>query len=288
MNRADIAIVGAGPAGISAALNAKIRNKSVILFGNGDLSRKVELSKLISNYPGLPEISGKELNEKFKAHLNKTGVGITDEKITGIYKRGGRFILLADLKEFEADCVILATGAESLKPVEGEREFLGRGVSFCATCDGNLFKGKTIAVSCDCPEEEAEAVYLSEIAQRVYYFPSFKSSLERENIIKPDSGIKAVCGQNRVEEIKLKNGDKIKVDGVFFLKQSAAADILLSKLETENGRIIVDREMKTNIDGCFAAGDCTGAPYQIAKAVGEGNIALHSALAYLSKIGKNQ
>lgn len=288
MSKADIAIIGDGPAGISAAINAKIRGKSFFLFGSGDLSGKVNSSNLIQNYPGLPEISGAELNEMFKTHLDKMGIAVTKEKITGIYGGGGHFTLLANLKEFEASCVIIATGAETTKPVKGEREFVGKGVSYCATCDGNLFKGKTIAVFCDSPEEEAEAVFLSEIAKRVYYFSSFASKLERDNIIKPDSGIEAVCGKSRVEEIELKNGDKIKVDGIFFLKRSAAADILFGKLKTENGKITVDREMKTNIDGCFAAGDCTGAPYQITKAVGEGNTALHSAISYLAKSKKIQ
>ncbi|MBQ7549344.1 MAG: FAD-dependent oxidoreductase, partial [Clostridia bacterium] len=95
--------------------------------------------------------------------------------------------------------------------------------------------------------------------------------------------IAAVTGTDKVDGIELKNGDRIEVDGVFFIKQAVAADVLLSGLETENGVIAVDRQMRTNIDGCFAAGDCTGAPYQIAKAVGEGNVALHSALSYLAK-----
>ena len=284
MSRVDIAIIGAGPAGISAAINAKIRNKSFILFGSDSLSLKVDISKQIDNYIGFPCTSGKELNEKFKAHMQNLDISVTNEQITGIYNKGDYFILLADLKQFEASSVIIATGAETAKPIEGEREFLGRGVSYCATCDGNLFKGKTIAVFCDSPEEEAEAIYLSEIAGKVYYCPNFKSGLERENIIKLDSKIKAVLGDSLVREIELKNGEKIKIDGIFFIKQSVAADILLRKLKTENGSIVVDRNMKTSVDGCFAAGDCTGAPYQLAKAVGEGNIALHSAISYLAKM----
>ncbi len=287
MNRVDIAIIGAGPAGISAAINAKIRNKSFLLFGSNSLSHKVDISQEINNYVGFPTISGKALNETFRAHLEEMDIAVTDETITGIYNMGDYFTLLADQKGFEAKAVIIATGAETVQPIEGERGLLGRGVSYCATCDGNLYKGKTIAVFCDIPEMEEEAVYLSEIADKVYYYPNFKSELERENIIRLDSRIQAIQGESRVEHIKLKNGEKLGVDGVFFLKQAVAADILLYGLETKNGKIVVDRMMKTNIKGCFAAGDCTGTPYQIAKAVGEGNVALHSAVSYLAEIGEN-
>lgn len=284
MNRMDIAIIGSGPAGISAAVNARIRNKNFLLFGNENLSRKVEISKEINNYIGFPQIGGEELKEKFKIHLNSMGIAVTNENVSGIYNMGNYFAIVADQKQYQAKCVIIATGSETVKPIAGERELLGKGVSYCATCDGNLYRGKTIAVFCDTPEMENEVKFLSEIAGNVYYFPNFKSSFEKENIVKSDSKIICVNGEKRVESIGLKNGEKISVDGVFFLKQSVAADILLRGLETENGKIIVDRNMKTNIKGCFAAGDCTGAPYQISKAAGEGNIALHSAVSYLAEI----
>ena len=97
------------------------------------------------------------------------------------------------------------------------------------------------------------------------------------------SKITEIIGESKVEAVTLKDGRRIEVDGVFFLKQAVSADVLLFGLKTENGSISVNRKMQTNIDGCFAAGDCTGTPYQIAKAVGEGNIAAHSAFEYLAK-----
>ena len=141
----DIAIIGTGPAGISAAINARIRNKSFILFGNADLSAKIERSHTISNYPALPEISGSELNRKFAAHLEQMDIEITCERITGVYNIGKYFMLLAGQKEYKADAVILATGAQTVNEIKGERELLGKGVSYCATCDGNFYKGKTIS-----------------------------------------------------------------------------------------------------------------------------------------------
>ncbi len=278
----DIAIIGSGPAGISAAINCKIRNKSFVLFGHKELSHKVEMSEKINNYPGLPNITGEELNAKMREHLDSLGIEITQERITGIYKTKDKFTLLANQKMFEARAVILCLGAETVKPLPNERELLGRGVSYCATCDGMLYKDKKIAVFCDNADSEEEIEYLSELASEVYYSHKFDSKINKENVTHLESNIKAIIGENRVSGIELADGTKIDVDGVFFIKQAVSADVLLNKLEVDRGSIVVDRNMQTSVDGCFAAGDCTGTPYQIAKAVGEGNVAAHSAVKGLS------
>lgn len=280
----DIAIIGSGPAGISAAINCKIRNKSFVLFGQNELSHKVEISEKINNYPGLPNITGEELNEKMREHLNSMEIEITDERITGIYKMKDKFTLLADRKMFEARAVILCLGAETVKPLPNERELLGRGVSYCATCDGMFYKDKKIAVFCDNAESEEEVEYLSELASEVYYSQRFESKIDKANVTHLKSRITAVIGDGKVSGIELADGTKLDVDGVFFIKQAVAADVLLNKLEVEQGSIVVDRNMQTSIDGCFAAGDCTGTPYQIAKAVGEGNVAAHSAMKWLNNV----
>ena len=279
----DVAIIGSGPAGISSAINCKIRNKSIVLFGQNELSHKVEISEKINNYPGLPNISGKELNAKMREHLDSMGIEITEERITGIYNMKGKFTLLANRKMFEARSVILCLGAETIKPLPNERELLGRGVSYCATCDGMLYKDKKIAVFCDNADGEEEVEYLSDLASEVYYSHKFTSKTDKANITHLKSRITAVIGDGKVSGIELADGSKLDVDGVFFIKQAVSADVLLNKLEVQNGSIVVDKNMKTSIDGCFAAGDCTGTPYQIAKAVGEGNIAAHSAVKYLSE-----
>lgn len=279
----DVAIIGSGPAGISAAINCKIRNKSIVLFGQNELSHKVEISKKINNYPGLPNISGKELNAKMREHLDSMGIEITEERITGIYNMKGKFTLLANRKMFEASSVILCLGAETIKPLPNERELLGRGVSYCATCDGMLYKDKKIAVFCDNADGEEEVEYLSDLASEVYYSHKFTSKIDKANVTHLKSRITAVIGDGKVQGIELADGTRIDIDGVFFIKQAVSADVLLNKLEVQNGSIVVDKNMKTSIDGCFAAGDCTGTPYQIAKAVGEGNIASHSAVKYLSE-----
>lgn len=282
-NMYDIAIVGSGPAGISAAVNAKIRNKSVIVFGNDELSHKVEISRQINNYIGFANVTGTELNNAFRKHLKDLEIEITPKRITGVYKMKDKFTLLANRESFEAKCVILALGSETVKPITNERELLGRGVSYCATCDGMFYKGRSIAVFCDNENMLNEVEYLSQIAKKVYLFAPFDVKTSVENVEILPSKITEIIGESKVEAVTLKNGRRIEVDGVFFLKQAVSADVLLFGLKTENGSISVNRKMQTNIDGCFAAGDCTGTPYQIAKAVGEGNIAAHSAFEYLSK-----
>lgn len=282
----DVAIIGSGPAGISSAINCKIRNKSIVLFGQNELSHKVEISEKINNYPGLPNISGKELNAKMREHLDSMGIEITEERITGIYNMKDKFTLLANRKMFEARSVILCLGAETIKPLPNERELLGRGVSYCATCDGMLYKDKKIAVFCDNADGEEEVEYLSDLASEVYYSHKFTSKIDKANVTHLKSRITAVIGDGKVSGIELADGTNLDVDGVFFIKQAVSADVLLNKLEVQNGSIVVDKNMKTSIDGCFAAGDCTGTPYQIAKAVGEGNIAAHNAVKYLSELDK--
>ena len=289
MERVDIAIIGTGPAGISAAINARIRHKSFLLFGPQTLSDKIRRAERIDNCPGLPAITGPELNTALLSHLQEMDIPITEKRITGVYPMGGYFYILADQEEFEASCVILATGVEATKPVPGERELLGRGVSYCATCDGNLYRGKTIAVVCDCEEMEEEALYLANLAEKVYYDPRFRNpSLTAPNVEYLTSPIREVVGQRRVDSARCRDGRALELSGVFFLKQSVSPAVLLPGLQTENGHVLVDRTMTTNVSGCFACGDCTGSPFQIATALGEGNIAAHSAFAYLAKIGKKE
>ncbi len=283
-NIVDIAIIGSGPAGISAALNAQIRHKSFYLFGSGSLSDKVQRSECISNYPALFDISGADLNRRLKEHLEKAEIPVTEKRITGIYNMGDYFALLSDQEEFDAKTVILATGVEAARPIKRERELLGRGVSYCATCDGNLYKGKTIAVVCDNAPMEEEVEYLASLAKKVYYRPTFKESkFSAENVELINSPVTEILGENRVSGVLCRDGSSISLDGVFFLKQSVSPAVLLQGLAVEDGNVAVNRNMATNIKGCFAAGDCTGTPYQITKALGEGNIAAHSAFKYLAE-----
>lgn len=171
----DIAIIGTGPAGVSAAITATIRNKKIILFGSWELSDKIRKAHLIQNYPGLPECSGEDLSNAFAAHLEKMGIEITEEKINVVYPMGETFALQTMKNEMhQARSVILASGMVQGKLLPGEEELVGRGVSYCATCDAPLYRGRSVAVIGYSPEAEEEVNFLSEVASEVLYFPVYR------------------------------------------------------------------------------------------------------------------
>ena len=182
---------------------------------------------------------------------------------------------------FEATTIILATGVESVKPILGELELLGAGVSYCATCDGMLYRGKKIAVVSTSAEYEHEVTYLANLAEKVYFIPLYRDvTLEGRNIEILRKMPREVLGNARVEMLRFDDME-LSLDGVFFLKAAISPSALVMGLETENGHVVVDRQCATNLPGFFAAGDCTGRPYQYVKAAGEGNVAAHSVVRYL-------
>lgn len=279
----DAAIIGTGPAGISAALTLKALNKNIIVFGSTQLSEKIRKAESIRNYPGLPSVSGREMMEAFARQLRQMQIDITEKTVTGVYHMGQYYGILCNQDIFEAKTVILATGVESVKPIAGELEFLGRGVSYCATCDGFLYQGKTIGVVCTSAEYEQEIEYLADLAEKVYLFPVYRGcKVSRDNVqILP--GMPAVVeGERKVRCLRNSQG-QWEVDGVFFLKSAASPSALVTGLASEGGHVTVDRSCRTNLPGCFAAGDCTGRPYQYVKAAGEGNVAAHAAAQYLAE-----
>lgn len=282
MKRYDIAIVGSGPAGLSAAINAKIRNKDIIVFGYKDFSSKLVKAPKVNNYLGFHDISGKELKDKFEEHINALGIEITFERINNIYAMGDYFALMVNETMYEAKAVILATGIEYTKPMKGEEEFLGRGVGYCATCDAPLYKNRVVTVIGYNKESEEEANYVSELASKLYYIPMYQGEYKlKDNIEIIKDKPKEIVGEDRVTKLILNSNEEIATEGIFVLKDSISPAQLVPGLNMENGHIAVDRTMKTNIEGCYAAGDCIGRPYQYIKAAGEGLIAALSAVSYL-------
>ena len=284
MERYDIAIVGSGPAGLSAALNAKIRNKKFIIFGNKELSYKLSKAPKINNYLGFYGVTGAQVRDKFLEHIDNMGIEITEERVNNIYAMGDYFALMVNEKMYEATTVILATGMEYTKPIKGEEQLLGKGVGYCATCDAPLYRGKTVTIIGYNKEAEEEADFVSEVAEKDYYIPMYKDAVKvNENIEIVAKKPLEIVGEEKVSSIKTDDGE-LETDGVFVLKDSISPGQLVPGLEVEDGHIKVDREMKCNIPGCFAAGDCVGKPYQYIKSAGEGNIAALSAVKYIDTL----
>lgn len=288
--RYDIAIVGTGPAGLSAAINAKIRNKNIIVFGNENLSNKLTKAPSIDNYLGFYDISGVDLKDKFLEHVKSLDIEICEKRINNIYSMGDYFSLMSGDSMYEATTVILATGVEYGKPIKGEEEFLGKGVGYCATCDAPLYRDKKVAIIGYNKESEEEANFLSEIASKTYFIPMYKNeSLMRGNH-ELDTSIEVINdrpiqiqGETLVNKVSFKEKD-IDVDGVFVIKDSASLKSLVPGLYTDGPHVIVDINMKTNIEGCFACGDCAGKPYSYIKSAGQGQIAALNAVSYLDKL----
>lgn len=281
MERYDIAIIGTGPAGLSAAITAKIRNKKILLIGNPNFSDKVQKAHQIQNYLGLPAISGKDLAKAFENHINSMDITITDGKVNAVYPMGSYFGLQVSQDIYEAETVIVATGIVTGKAFKGENELLGRGVSYCATCDAPLYRNKTVAVVGYSPKEELEAEFLAEVCEKVLYIPMYKEETKlSDKVTIIDEKPTAVIGENKVKSLQTEKNN-YEVDGIFILRDSIPPSQLVSGLEIKDNHIVVNSQMETNIKGCFACGDIVGRPYQYIKAAGQGNIAGLSAVAYL-------
>ncbi|MDU1413356.1 MAG: NAD(P)/FAD-dependent oxidoreductase [Clostridium sp.] len=284
--RYDIAIIGSGPAGISAALNAKIRNKNFILFGNDELSNKLVRAHEINNYLGLYGKSGKEVAKEFRKHLDAMDIKVTEERINNIYSMGDYFALMVNDKMYEATSIILATGIQYGKPFPGEEALLGKGVGYCATCDAPLYKGRVVTIIAYSKKEEEEANFIATLASMVYYIPMYKEQVEVDSSIEVINDTPmSIEGTDKVEKLILKNGEII-TDGLFILRDSISPGQLVPGLKIVDNHVEVNRLMETNLKGCFAAGDIVGKPYQYIKSAGEGNIAALSAVSYVDSLKK--
>ena len=283
MNRYDIAIVGSGPGGLEAAITAKIRNKDIILFGNKELSLKITKAAEIKNYLGFPDITGENLARAYNEHLQKMDININYSRINTVYAMGDYFALQSADEMFEAKSVIISTGVVTGKTVPGENENLGSGVSYCATCDAALYKGKEAIVVGYSSKEEEEVIFLAEKAKKVTYLALYKNvPFLADNIEVVEGCLPREIIKNEDRLTLVTNKGSYTADGVFFLRDAISPEKLVPGLLIEEGHITVDRSMRTNIEGVFACGDITGKPYQYMKAAGEGNVAALSAVSYLA------
>lgn len=279
----DIAVIGGGPAGLSAAVQARVRNKSVLVISGDGRDNPLYKTPRIENYLGFPQVSGQELLEQFRAHANEMGTARKEGRVLNIMPMGDTFYLSIGSEMEQARAIVLAPGVVWANKYPGEAEYLGRGVSYCATCDGMLYRGKEVVVVGKAADAPQEANYLQELGCKVTYV-----SDKAPNGLRPDIPfVKApkveITGGAKVEALRA-GSTTIPCEGVFILRPSVAPADLLPGLALEDGYIQVDRNMATNLPGVFAAGDCTGLPLQVSKAVGEGLVAGLRAAEYVDHL----
>jgi len=299
----DVIIVGAGPAGLTAAIYASRRNMKTLVLGKG-LSDQVSETPHVENYPGFEKIKGYELIKKFEQQVRDFGVEVIFEEVVKITPKKDGFIVKTVKKSYEGKTVILAFGKiPRTLNIPGEKGFTGKGVSYCATCDAPLFKDKTVAIIGGGNAALDGALLLSKIAKKVYLvhrrdeFRGFEAEVEkvkkRNNIelvlshvaveFKGDKILKSII----VENVNTKEKKELKVDGVFVeIGSDVKTDFVkdLVKLD-KNNYIIINKNCETSRPGVFAAGDVTNTPFkQIVVAAGEGAKAGLNAYNYLHGI----
>ena len=278
----DLIVLGSGPAGLAAALAARGRDKSVLVIGNRWQDSPLARAELVENYLGMPGVTGAEMLERFTDQARRSGAEFVTGRAVSLMAYNG-FMVTVGSDFYRSKALILAPGVARAAKYPGEGEYLGRGVSYCATCDGMLYRDKDIVVVGRAKDAPHEANYLQSIGCRVTYVANTRPDGLDEAIPFVKGGRLEVKGEQTVTALAV-DGTELPCAGVFILRDAVAPTDLLPQLETEKGVVKVDRAMATNVEGVFTAGDCTGAPLQIAKAVGEGHIAALSACEYLDKL----
>ena len=276
---AHVLIIGGGPAGCSAALTLRLRGADVTILRSGPGA--LEKAKRVDNYPGLPEMAGSEMQKNFVEQAEKAGVQFKSGLARLIQKTKRGFTVLAGEDMIKADAVLLATGVGRVARLQGEAELVGQGVSYCATCDGMLYRGRPVAVIAQDAGFAEDVEFLKSICPVDYYMEKPHAAPE---------GIPVMAGKPAAlrpegEQVALftaDGGEKL-YDCVFILRPAVALSTLLPKLEMNGEAVRVDEKMRTSVEGVYAAGDITGAPYQAARAVGQGNTAALAIAQYLNE-----
>lgn len=276
-----IAIIGSGPAGVSAALYLARANKDVLVFTNHQSS--LLKAKKVENYYGTGIISGNELYQEGLLELKNLNITIIEEEVFDITFEN-KFILETNNNHYEVDAIVLATGSSKSQPkINNLNKFEGNGVSYCATCDGFFFKNKKIAVIGNSSFAIHELNYLANITDSLYLLTNGKDNIKSKykTITKK---IKSVVGKSHLEQIIFADDSKIDIDVIFVAEEFPDSNILAKKcgILTDKNGIVINDKQETNIPGIYACGDATPGVKQIAKAVYEGMNAANSAIDYIN------
>ncbi len=276
----DVIVIGGGPAGLSAAINTCARGATCLVIAHDVASNPLAKSKQVDNYPGMRGVSGKQMLTTMTEEAKAAGAQFHRGTALSVAAWKDQFMVAVGNEMFEAKRVILATGVHTPKAIPGEQEHLGRGVSYCATCDGMLYRGKTAFVTGNADDLSHEAALLQKIGVHVTVVGKTRPSDLPDTIPFAQASTLAI---EDGEPLCLRADDVLHAcDAVFILRNEHAASTLVPGLETDGRFIQTDRQMRTNIPGLFAAGDCVGKPLQIAKAVSDGLIAAWYATESLS------
>jgi thioredoxin reductase (NADPH) len=299
----DVVIIGGGPAGLSAGIYTARARLSTLLIEKMAVGGQIINSLAVENYPGFKDsISGVDLTQAMHEQATKFGVETLSDEVTGIKIEGSQKIVITPMGEFAAKVVIIAGGSERQKiNVPGEKEYTGKGVSYCATCDGAFYRNKVVAVLGGGNSAVTEAIELTKFASKVYLVHRrhelratkiLQEKLLADSRIEPvwDSAVEAVTGKQFVEKLKIKNlvtgqTTELGVSGVFVsIGTQPATDYLKGFINLDaGGAIIVNDRLETNVPGIFAAGDIrSGSIKQVIAAAGDGAIAAVNAGKYIS------
>ena len=284
----DVIIIGAGCAGLTAAIYAQRAGLSTILLEENFYGGQIAISNEIENYPAIPSITGPELAQQIYAQAESLGAQIHFETVTQAELSANPKVVTTHTERYEAKAVIIANGVKRRKlGCPGEEAFTGRGVSYCATCDAFFYRGKDVAVLGSGEYALHEAQALLPVAKSVTLLANgqpLTAEFPAEVAVRPEK-VEAILGEQRVSGVQLAGGETVALDGVFVALGVAGSTALARKLgaEVDGNRIVTDEHMMTTLPGLYAAGDCTGGLLQVAKAVYEGALAGSEAAKALRK-----
>jgi len=297
----DVIIIGSGPAGLSAAIYASRYNLKTLVLGT-TFESMINEAHLVENWPGEKSISGHALLNKFLEHAKHYGAEILEKQVSRVIKTKDGFEVLVENEKFKTKSIILTLGTKKRKlEVDGEEKFIGKGVSYCYTCDANFFKGKDVAVIGGSNSAALAALLLSELCKKVYIIyrqdilrcePVFLDKLKKKKNVEIiyKTNPKEIKGKDKVEELILDNNKKLKVDGIFVEIGGAPSSVLIKELgikTDDSGFILTDERMATNVSGIFAAGDVRkNVLKQAITSSAEGVIAATSVYKYFNELKK--
>ncbi|MBN1134711.1 MAG: thioredoxin-disulfide reductase [Methanosarcinaceae archaeon] len=298
----DLVIIGGGPAGLSAGIYAIRYGLDVIVLEKNEISGQIALTEIVENYPGFKSINGMELMEKFKEHAQDAGVTIQSSEVLNVKNEGKIKIVSTDSGELEAKSVIIATGASPQHlGIPGEEELIGKGVSYCATCDGPFFTNLNVIVVGGGDSAITDALILSKIVKTVSIVHR-RDSLRAVKIMQErafsaknieffwDTVIEKIIGSETVEKVVLKNlktdeVKEMKIDGVFIYVGIQPNTYFVDIDKNKSGFIITNARMETSAEGIYAAGDCRETSLrQVVTAASDGAMAALSAYEYVTGV----